>query len=142
MNLILKFFYKDNTLKNPALWLINNILGNNPTTGILPIIGFGMESQKLKGFLFCILFRKNKWHSQKIDNTLFWGLFSPYLGKNWIPPLFSIYSSLTSWKKSEKNKNHFSEKLLTDGRMKEQTNRGMDKRTNTSEIIGPIQWNW
>ena len=26
-----------------------------------------------------------------------------------------------------------------DGRMKEQTNGGMDKRTNAGEIIGPIQ---
>ena len=129
---------------NPALWLINNILENNSTTGILTVIGFGKESQKLKGFLFCIFFRK-KWHSQKIDNTLFLGLLSPYLSKNWIPSLFSIYSSLTPWKKSEKNKNDFSEKLFTDGRTgrtDERTNGGMDKRTNTGEIIGPIQWNW
>ena len=60
------------TLKNPAIWLVKNILGNNSRTRILPNIGFAMESQQIKQFSFCIVFEKtNEDNLKKIQNALF-----------------------------------------------------------------------
>ena len=51
--------------------------------------------------------------------------------KNWAPSHFSIYSPLTSSKKSEKTNESILRRTL---------NKQTKEQTNTGEIIGPIQW--
>ena len=63
-----------------ATWLVKNILGNNFKKRILPHRVCDGKSRIKKGFSFCIVFRKNKWHFTKMKNTLFWGPFCPNLG--------------------------------------------------------------
>ena len=103
------FFYRYHILKNSAIWLPKNILGNNSRTRILSDIRFLMESQESKEFSFCIVFRKNQWQNfQKNVKYSILGLFLAKFGQKWIfnknqaPSLFSIYSPLTSCKNSEK----------------------------------------
>ena len=68
-----------------------------------------MESQELKEFYLCIVFRKIKLqYFEKMQNTQFWGLFSQcekklLFHKNHTMSLFSTYIPLTSCKQSEKN---------------------------------------
>ena len=69
-----------------------------------------MESQEFKKLSFCIVFRKNKrqhFKKKKQKIPCFWTLFIQIwakrnVHKNRVPSLFSIYSFLTSCKKSEK----------------------------------------
>ena len=90
--------------------LISLILIDNFRTRISQDIGFAMESQEFKGISFCIVFRKNKRQHLKKKRSKkyrFWTLFTQIWArrnfhKNRAPSLFSIYSFLTSCKKSEK----------------------------------------
>ena len=69
-------------LKNPAILLVNNILGNNSRTRILPGMAFVMESRELGEPLLYIVFRKNKWQIflKNEQNTLFLWSFLPKFG--------------------------------------------------------------
>ena len=61
----LNFCYRYYTLKNPAVWLTKNILGNSSRTRILPDMGFAIESQESKKLSFCIVSRKKNAKSFK-----------------------------------------------------------------------------
>ena len=77
----LSFFKRYYTLKNHAIWLVKNILGNNSRTRIFPNVEFALENQELKDLSFCIVFRKKQMtnFSCKIPNFL--GPFHPNLGR-------------------------------------------------------------
>ena len=57
------FFKKYYILKNPAIWLVKNILVDNFKTCILPDMQFVMESQEIKELSSCFVFRKTKWQN-------------------------------------------------------------------------------
>ena len=121
-------FYRYYILKNLAIRLAKNILGNNSRTKILPDIGFAMESQESKDLSFCIDFRKKRWqHFQKNAKYHISGTFLLKFGENWIfhknlaPSLFSNYIPLTSCKKSQKTNGPILGELLINGWTNERT---------------------
>ena len=78
-----------------------------------------MESQESKELPFCIVFGKNKYNFFKKSGIYpIFGPFLPKFGQKWIfhinraPSLFSIYSPLTSCKKSEKSNEAIPRKTL------------------------------
>ena len=101
-----------------------------------------VQSQQSKeNYHFALFLRKtNDKHFKKCKKKPILEQFLPKFGqknefstKNQIPSIFSIYSPLTSCKKTEKTNKPILRKTL---------NRGTDKRTNTGEIIGDGETGW
>ena len=69
-------------LKNLAIWLVDSILSHNSRTRILPDMGLEVNSNNNFSFHFRLIPGKtNDKIFQKIQKTLIWGHFVPFLPK-------------------------------------------------------------
>ena len=74
-------------LKNLAIWLTDSILANNSRTRILPVMGLVVKYQYISLHFRLFSGKLNDKNFQKIQKTIFWGHFGPFLpkfGQKWI----------------------------------------------------------
>ena len=125
-------------LKNPAIWLVKNILTITWEPEFCKIWDWWWNIKNNISFHFRLFPGKNNDKIfQKIWKTLFWShfwSFLPKFGKKWILiekralSVFKYYNHLPSCKKSEKNNNPFLRKILK-WRTERQKDRETDRQT-------------
>ena len=130
-------FTRYSILKNPAIWLADNILVHNSRTRIFPDMGFVVNINNSISFQFRLF---------SIKKNLFWGHSGSFLrkfGQKWIflekgLSVLKYSNHLPLFQKSEKNNEPFLRKCWTIRQTGRQTDRQTDRRTNRQRcFLGP-----